>query len=59
MATSALDLALDDTIGALAGTFRYPFAYGYACVGKAGGLKHAGFCLPSASGPYSRRGPLT
>jgi threonine dehydrogenase-like Zn-dependent dehydrogenase len=30
------DLALDDTIGALGGTFRYPFRYGYACVGRAG-----------------------
>ena len=28
------DLALDDTIDALGGTFRYPFAYGYACVGE-------------------------
>src|SRR5215469_8069039 len=28
------DLALDDTIGALGGTFGYPFAYGYACVGQ-------------------------
>ena len=28
------DLALDDTIDALAGTFSYPFAYGYACVGE-------------------------
>ncbi len=28
------DLALDDTIGTLAGSFRYPFAYGYACVGE-------------------------
>src|SRR5512142_2258447 len=28
------DLALDDTIGALGGTFSYPFAYGYACVGQ-------------------------
>jgi 2-desacetyl-2-hydroxyethyl bacteriochlorophyllide A dehydrogenase len=28
------ELALDDTIGALAGTFSYPFAYGYACVGE-------------------------
>jgi threonine dehydrogenase-like Zn-dependent dehydrogenase len=26
--------ALDDTIGALGGTFSYPFAYGYACVGE-------------------------
>src|SRR5581483_6515996 len=28
------DLALDDTIGALGGSFSYPFAYGYACVGQ-------------------------
>ena len=28
------DFALDDTIDALAGTFSYPFAYGYACVGE-------------------------
>jgi threonine dehydrogenase-like Zn-dependent dehydrogenase len=28
------DMALDDTIGALGGTFCYPFAYGYACVGE-------------------------
>ncbi len=28
------DAALDDTIPALGGSFRYPFAYGYACVGN-------------------------
>jgi threonine dehydrogenase-like Zn-dependent dehydrogenase len=28
------DLALDDTMDALSGTFAYPFAYGYACVGE-------------------------
>jgi len=28
------DEALDDTIDALGGTFSYPFAYGYACVGE-------------------------
>jgi threonine dehydrogenase-like Zn-dependent dehydrogenase len=28
------ELALDDAIGALDGTFSYPFAYGYACVGE-------------------------
>src|SRR6202050_586374 len=28
------DLALDDAIDALGGTFSYPFAYGYACVGE-------------------------
>ncbi|HEX2050168.1 MAG TPA: zinc-binding alcohol dehydrogenase [Actinomycetota bacterium] len=27
------DTPLDDTIGALGGTFSYPFHYGYACVG--------------------------
>ena len=31
------DVALDDTITSLAGTFRYPFCYGYACVGRAEG----------------------
>lgn len=29
------DMALDDTIKSLAGAFRYPFPYGYACVGRA------------------------
>jgi threonine dehydrogenase-like Zn-dependent dehydrogenase len=28
------DMALDDTIDALGGSFSYPFAYGYACVGE-------------------------
>src|SRR5579862_6865657 len=28
------DVALDDTIDALSGSFSYPFAYGYACVGE-------------------------
>ena len=27
-------LPLDETIGALGGTFRYPFQYGYSCVGR-------------------------
>jgi len=27
-------LALDETIGALAGTFAFPFRYGYSCVGR-------------------------
>src|SRR6204780_1622612 len=31
------ELALDDTIDALGGTFSYPFAYGYACVGEVAG----------------------
>ena len=29
--------ALDDTLTALAGEFRYPFRYGYACVGRVDG----------------------
>ena len=28
------EVALDETIGALGGTFRYPFPYGYSCVGR-------------------------
>ncbi len=28
------DMAVDETIGALGGTFRYPFQYGYSCVGR-------------------------
>lgn len=28
------DLALDETISSLGGSFRYPFAYGYSCVGE-------------------------
>jgi 2-desacetyl-2-hydroxyethyl bacteriochlorophyllide A dehydrogenase len=31
------DAALDDTITAMAGTFSYPFSYGYACVGRVEG----------------------
>ena len=28
------DMVLDESIGALGGTFRYPFPYGYSCVGS-------------------------
>jgi threonine dehydrogenase-like Zn-dependent dehydrogenase len=31
------EMELDDTIDALGGTFTYPFAYGYACVGQVAG----------------------
>ena len=31
------DLPLDETIGALGGTFAYPFPYGYSCVGEVEG----------------------
>jgi threonine dehydrogenase-like Zn-dependent dehydrogenase len=33
----APDLALDERIDALGGTFTYPFQYGYSCVGKVDG----------------------
>jgi 2-desacetyl-2-hydroxyethyl bacteriochlorophyllide A dehydrogenase len=39
------DAALDDTIPALGGTFRYPFPYGYACVGRADGQDGLVFCF--------------
>jgi len=38
-------LALDDTIGALGGTFSYPFPYGYACVGEIAGSGQAVFAF--------------
>jgi threonine dehydrogenase-like Zn-dependent dehydrogenase len=31
------DLPVDERIGALGGTFRYPFPYGYSCVGEVSG----------------------
>src|SRR5262245_54740484 len=31
------DLPLDERLGSLQGTFRYPFQYGYSCVGEADG----------------------
>jgi 2-desacetyl-2-hydroxyethyl bacteriochlorophyllide A dehydrogenase len=33
-------LPLDETIGALSGSFRFPFRYGYSCVGRADGTRH-------------------
>lgn len=39
------DLPVDERIGALGGTFRYPFPYGYSCVGEvehSAGLVRAG-----------------
>ena len=44
------DLPLDDTIDALGGTFSYPFAYGYACVGEVAESEQRGFRVPSAPG---------
>ena len=56
---------VDETIGALGGTFRYPFQYGYSCVGRVeesrvrARRRRAGLRLPSAPGPVrrSRRRP--
>ena len=39
------DLALDDTLDTLGGTFSYPFAYGYACVGEVAESGHAVFAF--------------
>src|ERR1700744_315598 len=39
------DLALDDTIDALGGTFSYPFAYRYACGGEVAGSGQRRFAL--------------
>ena len=39
------ELALDDTIDALGGTFAYPFAYGSACVGEVAESGQAGFAF--------------
>src|SRR5215467_6825265 len=39
------ELAQDDTIDALGGTFSYPFTYGYACVGEVAGSGQAVFAF--------------
>ena len=39
------DVPLDDTLTAMTGTFRYPFAYGYACVGRAGEGRELSFAF--------------
>ena len=48
------DLEVDETIGALGGTFTYPFRYGYSCVGRVEALgpdvenlRSAIWCSPS------------
>jgi 2-desacetyl-2-hydroxyethyl bacteriochlorophyllide A dehydrogenase len=40
------DLPVDERIGALGGTFRYPFPYGYSCVGE---VEHATGAVPVGS----------
>ena len=60
------DLPVDERIGALGGTFRYPFRYGYSCVGEVEQSDGAvpagrpGVRLPPAPGPIRRRrGPTS
>jgi threonine dehydrogenase-like Zn-dependent dehydrogenase len=40
------DLPLDERIGSLGGTFRFPFPYGYSCVGE---VERAGGSVPRGS----------
>src|SRR2546423_12105787 len=49
------ELALDDTIDALGGTFSYPFAYGYACGGEVAESGQAGFAFPPHPDIFSAR----
>ena len=49
------DLALDDTIGALRGCFRYPFRYGYACVGQAEGRDRPVFAFQPHQDVFAAR----
>lgn len=51
-------LALDDTIDALVGSFRYPFPYGYVCVGEVEDWDRAVFAF-SRIRMYSQRGRVT
>src|SRR5919108_2759682 len=50
------DLALDDTIDALGGSFSYPFAYGYACVGEVAESGQAVFPFPPHPDVFAARG---
>src|ERR1700745_52330 len=49
------ELALDDTIDALGGTFSYPFAYGYACVGEVAESGQVGFALHAHQDIFAAR----
>src|SRR5918999_3753114 len=56
------DLPLDESIGALGGTFTYPFQYGYSCVGEVETARTelregaAGFSFSPPQGPFVSRG---
>src|SRR5258707_15692227 len=47
------ELALDDTIDALGGTFPYPFAYGNACVGRVAASGQAGCAFHPPPGGFA------
>ena len=49
------DLALDDTIDALGGAFRYPFPYGYACVGEVADSGRAVFAFQPNQDVFAAR----
>ena len=49
------DLALDDTIDALGGAFRYPFPYGYACVGEVADSGRAVFAFQPHQDVFAAR----
>jgi 2-desacetyl-2-hydroxyethyl bacteriochlorophyllide A dehydrogenase len=49
------DAALDETIEALGGSFRYPFPYGYACVGEAAGWDRPVFAFQPHQDVFAAR----
>ena len=49
------DLALDDTITTLTGTFHYPFPYGYACVGEVEGWDRPVFAFQPHQDVFTAR----
>lgn len=51
----APDLALDDTIDAMKGSFRYPFSYGYACVGEVDGWDRPVFAFQPHQDVFTAR----
>lgn len=51
----AADLVLDDTIDALKGAFRYPFRYGYACVGEVDGWDRPVFAFQPHQDVFAAR----
>ena len=48
------ELPVDETIGALGGTFRYPFQYGYSCVAVVEESPRRPFAEATSSSPSTR-----